>query len=145
MGTSLPRALAFPVPVENVSYGAKTLSSPARGESPLTALLGHSAFATGMALPAPNLPFGACRGSARSGERAPTGLPRLLYMYMQMAPARLGTMGVFLVLEFHWNRNQAPVTHPALGNDVPGEVPHIAHRALHRISQRWRRPVVRSA
>jgi hypothetical protein len=47
-----------------------------------------------------------------------------------MAPAGLGAMGVFLLLEFDGDRDEPPVTDPALGEEVPRKVAHIAHRAL---------------
>jgi len=45
---------------------------------------------------------------------------------MEVLPAWLDSVGMLLILELDRNRNQSPVAHTALGNDTPGEVPHIA-------------------
>ena len=41
--------------------------------------------------------------------------------------------GHALILELDRNRNQSPVAHTALGNDTPGEVPHIARRTFQTV------------
>ncbi len=49
-------------------------------------------------------------------------------MHVEMAPARLAGMCVLLLFEFDRNRNQASMAHSALGDDMPREIAHIAHR-----------------
>ena len=51
-------------------------------------------------------------------------------MHMEVLPAWLDSVGMLLILELDRNRNQSPVAHAALGNDTPGEVPHIARRTF---------------
>ena len=46
-----------------------------------------------------------------------------------MAPSTLGSMCMFLGFECDGHGNELPVTHAALGDDLPSEVPHILHRA----------------
>ena len=52
----------------NGRYGSILPVPGQRREGPESALLGHSAFAPGMALPAPKQPFRMPRGLAQSGR-----------------------------------------------------------------------------
>ena len=51
-------------------------------------------------------------------------------MDVEMVPARLGSVCMLLILKLDRNRNQAPVSHAALGDDMTREVLHIAHRTF---------------
>ena len=51
-------------------------------------------------------------------------------MNMEMTPARLGAMGVRLVLEFDRDGNEPSVTDAALGNDPLSEVADVTHGPL---------------
>ena len=46
-----------------------------------------------------------------------------------MTPGRLSAVCMFLIFEFHRHSNEASVTYAALGDDMPSEVPNVAHRA----------------
>ena len=67
---------------------------------------------------------------AISSERVLEGLSRLSHMHMEVLPAWLDSVCMLLILELDRNRNQSPVAHTALGNDTPGEVPHVARRTF---------------
>lgn len=62
-------------------------------------------------------------------SRVSRSLPGLAYMHVEMASARFGTMGVFLIFEFNGNGDEASVTYATLGDDMLGEIADIVHRA----------------
>ena len=74
--------------------------------------------------------FNTPRGSLGIIFATSRGLSSLFHMDVEMVPARPGAVCMRLILELDRNRNQAPVAYAPLGDDLVGEVLHVAGRTF---------------